>query len=312
MRLAIAAALLLCGCGRYSDFALPTASGRPSPTTWSWQAESQPILSPGQGEDDVLNPSVARGLLFYSVFDGKAWHTALEGRRVLSPNPATWEGGYIAANGFVLDWRGELWHWYHGAGPEVPRIGLARSGDGKAWRKEAKPVLDVGPRGAWDERGVADPYVVEADGTLYLFYLGQDRARRQRLGVARSTDGMTWEKLRGNPILELGGRDSWDENGLGEPAVWQARGVWWMLYTGRALDETRRMGLARSTDGRTWQKVPGFVIEGDQAWNRKVVCDAHVEPQADGRVKVHYGGGDMAHPAERIHGRIGLGWLTPN
>ncbi len=50
--------------------------------------------------------------------------------------------------------------------------------------------------GSWDERGVADPYVIRAGGAYYMFYLGQDRARRQRLGVAMSDDGVTWYKLR--------------------------------------------------------------------------------------------------------------------
>lgn len=306
----ISASLLLAACGRYDDFALPRTPGEAKPVRWTWQAERDPVQSPGPGEEDVLNPSVANGRLFYSVFDGKAWHTAIDGVRVMSPMEKTWEGGYIAANGSVLYRNGEYLHWYHAAGPDAPRIGFARSSDGRTWRRESAPVLDVGPFRSWDERGVADPYVIESGGNFYLFYLGQDRARRQRLGVARSSDGRVWTKLRSNPILELGGLDSFDENGLGEPAVWQSQGSWWMLYTGRAKNEVRRMGLAHSEDGVSWRKVPGFIIAGDQPWNSKVVCDPHVEVQPDGRVQVWFGGGDVAHPAERIHGRIGIGRLV--
>ena len=103
-----------------------------------------------------------------------------------------------------------------------------------------------------------------------MYYLGQDRARRQRLGVARSRDGVHWEKLRSNPVLELGGPGAFDENGLGEPAVWQSHGFYWMLYTGRDDRENRRLGLARSTDGVRWKKLPavfagaaGVGFEGD-------------------------------------------------
>ena len=44
-----------------------------------------------------------------------------------------------------------------------------------------------------------------------MFYLGEDRAGRQRLGVARSLDGEHWQKLRSNPILEAGKYGSFDE-----------------------------------------------------------------------------------------------------
>src|SRR5205814_2469328 len=132
---------------------------------------------------------------------------------------------------------------------ELPRIGLARSPDAAQWSKQTQPVLEPGPRGSWDERGVADPYLLRAGGMFYMYYLGQDRAHRQRLGLARSADGVHWQKLRANPILELGPDDAFDENGLGEPAVWQSHGKYWMLYTGRDRKEYRRLGLARAMDG---------------------------------------------------------------
>lgn len=308
----VAAILCSCifasSCGRYADFTLVT--GEIKPVTWKWSAEARPVFWEPAAVD-TLNPTVANGKLFYSVFDGKSWHTALEDTRVLSPDSRSWEGDYIAANGTVIYRNGEYLQWYHAAGPSIPKIGFARSKDGKVWQKHPSPVLDQGPRGSWDERGVADPYVIEAGGQLWMFFLGQDRAHRQRLGVARSSDGITWTKLRTNPVIEKGSSSEFDELGLGEPAVWHSHGMWWMLYTGRDRKEVRRMGLAKSRDICNWEKVPESVIEGDQSWNVKTVCDAHTEIQPDGRVKVWFGGGDVAHPAERVNGKIGIGWLTP-
>jgi len=270
---------------------------------------------------DVLNPSVVRhdGRYWnlYSGFDGHTWHTGLaisgdgldwvKQGRVLSPDPASWERGYIAANGSVLEHNGEFLYWY-GAGDPL-RIGLARSADGRGWVKNAGPVLGTGPRGSWDERGIADPYVIAVDGSFYLYYLGVDRARRQRLGVARSTDGVRWEKLRSNPILELGEAGSFDEVGLGEPAVWGAAGRYWMLYTGRDSHEYRRIGLAVSDDGVRWQRSSAVpVLAGTENWDDKVVCDPSVEPQSDG-VNVWFGGGNVATPAERLNGQIGYAVL---
>lgn len=317
------ACLLLIGCGRYRDFALPLQPGGNS-VTWRWQARRQPVLTrgaPGEWDSvDVLNPSVIQtGESYYNLysgFDGKTWRTGLatsidgitwqkEGR-VLSPDRGTWEGSAIAANGSVIAAQTGLLYYYQAGDPV--RIGLAQSGDGHQWQKHGTPVLAVGPRGSWDERGVADPYVIRAGSAYYMFYLGADRARRQRLGVAMSSDGITWYKLRSNPILDLGEYGAFDENGLGEPAVWIARDYYWMLYTARSRAEIRRLGLARSRDGVRWEKLPA-VFAGEQAWDSKVLCDPTVIADGD-RVRVWFGGGDVAHPVQNINGQIGFGTLV--
>jgi predicted GH43/DUF377 family glycosyl hydrolase len=319
--LLVTVALVLSGCGRYADFTLPApeSAGPAGPFTWTASPES--VLSPADWDShDVLNPSVVRwrGAYWnlYSGFDGHTWHTGAaisrdgehwEDRgRVLSPEG--WEGTYIAANGSALVVGDELLYWYQTGDP--PRIALARSRDGAAWTKHGEAVVPLGPRGSFDERGVADPYVIRTGAEFYLFYLGQDRATRQRLGVARSSDGVRWEKLRANPVLELGSPGGFDENGLGEPAVWSSGGWYWMLYTGRDRAERRRIGLARSRDGVNWERDLKFTpIAGTEAWNSMVMCDPTVELTPAG-VRVWFGGGDVAHPAENIHGRIGVGILT--
>jgi predicted GH43/DUF377 family glycosyl hydrolase len=179
-----------------------------------------------------------------------------------------------------------------------------------AWTKQGKPVLETGPRGSWDERGIADPYVIRARDRFYMYYLGQDRAHRQRLGLATSPDGVHWQKLRTNPVLELGEPGAFDETGLGEPAVWPEQGWWWMLYTARDKQEWRRLGLARSHDGVHWERVTTKpVFSGEAAWNSKVVCDPSVLPATGGGVHVWFGGGDRAEPAEHLNGQIGYARL---
>jgi hypothetical protein len=311
--------LILSGCGRYGDFSLPRLSGGDPDLTFSLDARPQPVIERG-AESDVLNPSIVRvgsGYLnFYSAFDGKSWRTVLArsydgihwqpGETVLRS-----DSGYMAANGTALLHDGQFWHWFE-AGPKgALRIGLARSADAQVWRKEAEPVLERGPYMSWDERDVADPYAIRVGPYFYLYYLGQDRADppRQRIGVARSSDGVHWTKLRANPILELGGPGAFDEAGLGEPAVWSSHGFYWMLYTGRNFSEQRRMGLARSTDGVHWQKLP-TVFAGTQAWNSQVLCDATVLSEGP-EIRVWFGGGDVASPDENLHGQIGYGILRP-
>lgn len=321
MRFVAVCAAVLTACGGYREFTLPPQPGGPV-SKIEWRADPNPVLEPGAAGDwdsvDVLNPSVIRypgGYLnLYSGFDGRTWRTGtaestdgLTWRKqgvAIEPDPAD-PDRYIAANGAAIPVHGDLFYLFQsGRGPRI--LGAARRGG--TWRRNPKPQLETGPRGSWDERAVADPYLIEAGGRLYLYYLGMDRAGRQRLGVAVSDDALTWTKLRSNPILEIGDVGSLDENGLGEPAVWASNGFWWMLYTGRAANEERRLGLARSTDGVRWQKTP-TVIAGDRSWNRRVLCDPTVIVE-NGGIRVWFGGGDIARPDENIHGRIGHGVLT--
>ncbi len=313
------------GCGRYADFRLPPLNLAEPEFHYEWAPRDAPVLPHGGVADwdshDALNPSIVRRggsyFNFYSGFDGAVWRTGLatsadgltwkKGGAILSPAAGAGEGGYIAANGAAVFDGGQFWYWYQAGPKDTPRLGLARSADGRRWRKSAFPVMGFGPRGSWDERGIADPYVIKVGQYFYLFYLGQDRARRQRLGVARSLDGEQWEKLRTNPILELGSYGSFDEMGLGEPAVWIAHGYYWMLYTGRAAHEMRRLGMARSTDGVHWQRMPQ-VFEGRGAWDSKVICDPAIEVSG-GKLAVWFGGGDVASPDENLHGQIGMATL---
>jgi len=154
--------------------------------------------------------------------------------------------------------------------------------------------LPLGPYLSWDERAVADPFVLQKSGWFYLYYLGQNRARQQQLGLARSHDGVHWEKLRSNPVVRmpLPGTGAADENGLGEPAVWEHAGVYWMLFTGRDALENRSLALAYSRDGVQWERTG------------QVLCDPAVVGD-----QVWFGGGDRASPDENLHGQIGMGYL---
>jgi predicted GH43/DUF377 family glycosyl hydrolase len=293
-------ALACCSCGKYANFTLPPPDAAGPKGPFHWEASAEPVLSFGDWDSsDVLNPSVVQDhgeyLNYYSGYDGHSWSTGLAASidgihwtkkgRILGPD---------AGNGSALVVKDHILYWYQTGSPV--QVALNKS-----------IVLRTGPRGSWDEIGVADPYVIERSGELYMYYLGMDRARRQRLGVARSHDGVAWEKLISNPILELGATGAFDEVGLGEPAVWSSGGSYWMLYTGRARGEKRRVGLAKSPDGIHWSR-DSLVIEGTSAWDREVVCDPTVEVLPDG-IRVWFGGGDVPRPDQGLHGQIGVGML---
>ena len=153
MRVSIAVLLMVTGCGHYRDFTLPEPTQPKQEVKFRWEPEAEPVLLRG-AQVDVLNPAIVRWqgalLNLYSNFDGKIWHTSAatsqDGKTwrqqgvSISPDPATWEGNYIAANGAVLAVNGELLYWYQAGGRE-PQIGLAKSKDGHTWTKHPQPVL---------------------------------------------------------------------------------------------------------------------------------------------------------------------------
>ncbi|MCI0439837.1 MAG: fibronectin type III domain-containing protein, partial [Chloroflexi bacterium] len=72
-------------------------------------------------------------------------------------------------------------------------------------------VISPGPPGSWDVRltGAVSPCaVIKLDGTYFLYYIGADGnraddgdARHRALGVATSSDGISYSKYSGNPII---------------------------------------------------------------------------------------------------------------
>ena len=336
--LAVLSAVLSSTCGpafqpKQARFVVAGCEGSSSPVgpEAQWEVRPEPVLSPGPtgtwDSVDVLNPSVAKvGETFYNLYsgyDGRIWHTGLatsssgtnwekQGTApVISPDPTTWEGSYIAANGSLYHNGDRFLYWYQAGRRGKTSIGLADSGDARHWSKHDKAVLEPGPPRSWDETAVGDPYVIRCRGTYYMYYLGQNRFGVQRLGVARSTDGIHWQKSHTNPVLDTGPPGGFDERGLGEPAVFRAADRHLMLYTGRDGDEKRRIGWASSVDGVDWKKLTTNPrLEGSQPWNDQVVCDPSVWNQA-GEVLVWFGGGDLASPDENLNGQIGLAVLKP-
>jgi len=332
MRWGVAALLpaLWAGCGVTADQARFTVEPCGETAAFdprAWTFESAPVLGRGEvgawDSVDVLNPSVVRWgdqlLNLYSGFDGERWHTGAawsddgehwvksDANPVLSPRAGSWEGGYIAANGAALVDDGRVRYWYQAGPRNRTSIGLAESADGEHWDRVGDgPVFEAGARGTWDEAGVGDPYVVACGGAYplyYLYYLGQDRFGVQRLGLARSEDGVRWQRSHLNPLLEPGGRGDFDELGLGEPAVVRTTDGWRMLYTGRDEQERRRMGWAHSVDGLRWEKR-GPVHAGGAEWNGAVVCDTTFLIDED-QLRVWYGGGSWPSPDEGLDGAIG-------
>ncbi len=138
----------------------------------------------------------------------------------------------------------------------IIRIGYATSPDGISWTKYASnPVLDVGSAGEWDEAGFEAPYVIKDGPASYkMWYGGKDAGDTWRIGYATSTDGITWTKYAGNPVIDLG-MDNYNNVGVLQPSVIYDGGtykMWLMSFGDDGSGQTTWMSYATSSDGITW------------------------------------------------------------
>jgi predicted GH43/DUF377 family glycosyl hydrolase len=292
--------------------------------------ENEPVLERGLkgGWDsiDLLNPSVIfkDGIYYnyYSGYDGSTWRTGLatsaDGKKwtksdknpVLDLSEDKWDNNYIAANGSAIFFNGKVYYYYQGSMEGKSAIGLAISNDGKTFDKEEDPVLIFGGEHTWDENGAADPYVIEHKGYLYMYYLGMDDMNVQKLGVAKSKDGLKWEKLSKNAIMDVGAAGSFDEKGLGEPSVVYYAPYFYMFYTGRDANEKRDIGAAYSLDGVNWKKgnLNGLFNQRKHGeWDEFVICDTTLLiDRVSGNLNVWYGGGNKPSPDQNLNGDVGF------
>jgi len=167
----------------------------------------------------------------------------------------SWDDFHVAYPS-VIFYDGTYQMWYGGYDGTQWQIGYATSNDGIHWAKYANnPVLHLGQPGAWDDAHVTAPSVI-FDNSLYkMWYIGNDGIT-WRIGYATSYDGIAWTKYDGNPVLDVGLPDRWDDVHVADPFVIFKDGIYKMWYGG--FDGTIwRIGYAESFDGIAWTRYVG-------------------------------------------------------
>ena len=109
--------------------------------------------------------------------------------------------------------------------------------------------------GDWDGSQVVKPAVI-SDGTEYkMWFDGRNLLGEAQVGLAASSDGISWTKYPTNPVL-TGTAGAWDEYDEHAPFVLKEGGIYKMWYEGRG-DDVRQLGYATSTNGIDWNKYTG-------------------------------------------------------
>ena len=181
------------------------------------------------------------------------------------------------------------------ATPFWPKVGMAQT----VWEKyPGNPVLDPGPDGAWDSKEVFQGHVLYGGTDYTMWYSGSD-GRYKRIGFAASPDGIVWTKYAGNPVLDVGPLDAWDEGFVRDPAVLFNGTEYEMWYTGGDGPQMS-IGYATSPDGIAWTKHEGnpvLDVGPSGAWDNLILFTSSVLFDGTG-YRMWYGGIDGFH--ERI------------
>ena len=139
------------------------------------------------------------------------------------------------------------------------------------WTDQGSTGIANGLAGEWDDRlaGISPGAVVKKDGTYYLYYIGADGdrssdggPRHRGLGLATSTDGLTYTKYSGNPVISHLPHFNEEEGVFSVAATLDENGNI-VLYYGAvwAVDEVTStvdvyFGLTRSSDGIHFTHIP--------------------------------------------------------
>lgn len=133
---------------------------------------------------------------------------------------------------------------YAGHDGKVERIGIAK---GKSLfnlkRVQKEPVLDLGKKGAWDDKSMSDPRVFKYKGKYIMFYSGISIKGIERVGIAVSHDLIHWKKYDKNPILDVS-KEKWDGLSATRADVFQSEGKFYLFYSGRKNRFFYNIGMA--------------------------------------------------------------------
>lgn len=110
----------------------------------------------------------------------------------------------------------------------------------QAWRMLAdRPVLK--PELPWERECIEAPTILRRGEWLYMFYAGGYNNEPQQIGVARSRDGVQWERRGPEPFLANGQTGAWNSSESGHPGVFvDDDGQTYLFYQGN------------NDHGRTW------------------------------------------------------------
>jgi len=145
---------------------------------------------------------------------------------IFSPD-GVWNCGR-AIDAEVISFKGQYFLYYATRDPDfkIQMLGVAVAAGNTNFNREDwinlskdQPVLK--PQFPWEETCTEGASVVEMNQCLFMFYAGAYNNRPQQIGVAKSSDGIKWERLSNKPFLENGEPGTWNSCESGHPHLFK-------------------------------------------------------------------------------------------
>ena len=208
-------------------------------TTWgSWAAPGQISnrTAVAISHDQGLTWTVRREPIFELGAAGQ-WDSALTGSAaILRTGSHKYEMWYTG---------GEYGPFEDGTRGLIAQIGHATSRDGIEWTKnKSNPVLAARRTAIPQfEAVVSKPTILRLNGVYHMWYSRRvNDGRNYRLAYARSKDGLRWERVIDDHVLEYSS-DGFDAKNMSYPNVIEVGDELWMFYVGDQFGSTG-IGLA--------------------------------------------------------------------
>ena len=226
-----------------------------------------------RGQDSVP----IRAVGYADSTDGISW-TKYAGNPVMQTSGQPWDAGGVGTGPYLIE-GDTLKYWFSGydAAGTARTFGYGTSTDKVNWTREAAPALSPGGPGSWDESLVMCK-VIKDGPNYHMWYLAHTNAipATWQIGHATSSDGKTFTKDPGNPVLSLGPGGSWDDTAIYNFVILKRPWLGDYILAYQGFDGTIcAIGIATSPDGTVWTKFPGNPVlntGGVGSWNENDVC----------------------------------------
>lgn len=166
----------------------------------------------------------------------------------------------------VLPFSDRLWRVYFGARDANNRsralaVDVDPGDNMRILMEHFDPLLEFGPVGAFDHRGVSPSAALLVDGQVRLYYIGvsvrEDVRGQTAIGLAVSDDGLDFRRAFVGPVLGAGPFDPYFATAatVGRESegyrMWYVGGTEWRTVNGLP-DPSYELRVARSADGLLW------------------------------------------------------------